>query len=85
MRDVSTVIDCMVVHIPKEEANFINALMSIKESSKFTAPESMSERYLEVSYCLYDYIKEMSLSSPLWQKVVCTIFSTDTSLLYHKD
>ena len=29
MRDVSTVIDCMVVHIPKEEANFINALMKV--------------------------------------------------------
>jgi|APGre2960657373_1045057.scaffolds.fasta_scaffold261561_2 hypothetical protein len=74
MRNLVTVIDQMLNVIPTENASFIAALRSRRDSVEYSAPELMGLRWESVAETLSDYISQDETLWTDWQKEVVKIW-----------
>jgi len=71
-RDLSDVIEALLVHVPETEEKLVRTLKSIKDSANFCPPESMGVLWKRTSIVLMD---EIGQPTEPWQKRVSDIFS----------
>lgn len=75
MRNIHTVVDNMLTHVPETEVEFRKALDKVKYDASFRAPEEDGRNWNQASFALQQFMPESGLKSP-WQVRVLSEFST---------
>ena len=74
MRDLATVIDVMLAHIPADKMHLRAMLDGRKVACLYTAPEAMGRRWWQVADVIaaelgpHPHVED-------WQKAVCDVFT----------
>lgn len=72
MRNLITVIDAMLEHIPRSEESTRTSLEDIKSSVAFAAPEAMKMWWNETANILVEEVGEPDCQ---WKETIARIFS----------
>ena len=76
-RNIGEVIDAIIAEIPKDwskRQDFLESVAIIRDSAKYTAPEVMRGRWVQLQYLLIEYCSQ---ELP-WQLEIAKIFRGDT-------
>lgn len=73
MRDLVTVIDSMLNHIPRINRNLVHALESCQQSARYSSPESIGMWWRTTGIVLSNHFGEENNLTD-WQQTVVDIF-----------